>query len=78
MKEIMKHLPGDITIALFSATISEEVIQISKNLLINPIQILVKNEALTLEGIKQYYIPIDKEEWKLEVLLEMYSNLDIN
>jgi superfamily II DNA/RNA helicase len=38
----------------------------------------VKNEALTLEGIKQYYIPIDKEEWKLEVLLELYSNLDIN
>jgi translation initiation factor 4A len=37
MKEIMKFLPGDITIALFSATISEEVIQISKNLLINPI-----------------------------------------
>jgi superfamily II DNA/RNA helicase len=38
----------------------------------------VKNEALTLEGIKQYYIPIDKDEWKFDVLISLYSNLDIN
>jgi superfamily II DNA/RNA helicase len=44
----------------------------------NPARILVKNDELTLEGIKQYYIAIEKEEWKLDVLLDLYSNLDIN
>ena len=25
-----------------------------------------------------YYIAVEKEEWKMEVLLDLYSNLDIN
>merc|ERR1712226_794885 len=32
----------------------------------------------TLEGIHQYYIAVEKEEWKIEVLLNLYANLDIN
>jgi superfamily II DNA/RNA helicase len=44
----------------------------------DPARILVKQEDLTLEGIKQYYIAIDKEEWKMDVLMDLYSNLDIN
>jgi superfamily II DNA/RNA helicase len=43
----------------------------------NPATILVKNEDLTLDGIKQFYIPIDKEEWKFETLIELYNNLEI-
>jgi len=55
-----------------------EVLRISKQFLRDPAKILVKNEDLTLEGIKQYYIAIDKEEWKIDVLLDLYGNLDIN
>lgn len=43
----------------------------------DPATILVKNEDLTLDGIKQFYIPIDKEEWKFETLIELYNNLEI-
>ena len=43
-----------------------------------PAKILVKNQELTLEGIHQYYIAVEKEEWKIEVLLNLYANLDIN
>jgi len=43
----------------------------------NPATILVKNEELTLDGIKQFYIPIDKEEWKFLTLVELYKNLEI-
>ena len=42
-----------------------------------PAKILIKNEDLVLEGIKQYYIAIEKEEWKMDVLLDLYSSLDI-
>jgi translation initiation factor 4A len=31
-----------------------------------------------LEGIHQYYIAVEKEEWKMEVLLNLYANLDIS
>ena len=43
-----------------------------------PKKILVKSEDLTLEGISQYYIAVEQETWKMEVLLDLYSNLDKN
>ncbi len=77
IKEIFKFLPGDIQIALFSATMPLEILKLTKQFLRDPAKILVKNEDLTLEGIKQYYIAIEKEEWKMDVLLDLYGNLDI-
>lgn len=78
IKEIFKFLPGDIQIALFSATMPLEILKLTKQFLRDPAKILVKNEELTLEGIKQYYIAIEKEDWKMDVLLDLYGNLDIN
>merc|ERR1719198_2710841 len=43
----------------------------------DPVRILVKRNELTLEGIHQYYIAIDKEDWKLETLCDLYSTLTI-
>ena len=78
IQDIFKYLPGDIQIALFSATMPIEILRLTKHFLRDPAKILVKNEELTLEGIKQYYIAIEKEEWKMDVLLDLYGNLDIN
>lgn len=44
----------------------------------DPARILVKKDELTLEGIRQYYIAIEKEDWKLDTLMELYRNLDIS
>jgi len=44
----------------------------------NPAKILVQNDELTLIGIKQYYIAVQQEAWKIDVLLSLYQNLDIN
>lgn len=44
----------------------------------DPVRILVKKERLTLEGINQYYIPIEEEEWKLEALMQLYMKMEIN
>ena len=41
----------------------------------DPARILVKNEELTLEGIKQFFLAIEKEEWKFDTLVELYKNL---
>ena len=55
-----------------------DILKLTKHFMRDPAKILVKNEELTLEGIKQYYIPIEKEEWKMDVLLDLYGNLDIS
>lgn len=43
----------------------------------DPIKILVKRDELTLEGIKQYFIHVEKEEWKFETLCDLYKTLTI-
>jgi len=78
IQEIFKFLPGDVQIALFSAAMPNDILSLTKHFMRDPKKILVKSEDLTLEGISQYYIAVEKEDWKMEVLLDLYSNLDIN
>jgi len=54
-----------------------EILEITKQFMREPATILVKNEELTLDGIKQFYIAIDKEEWKFDTLVELYNNIEI-
>lgn len=43
----------------------------------NPIRILVKRDELTLEGIKQFFVAVEKEEWKFDTLCDLYDTLTI-
>jgi len=76
MKEIISLIPPECRICLFSATMPKEIVHLTNNFMNNPAKILVKNEELTLQGIKQYYVPL-KKEWKLETLMNLYKGLDI-
>lgn len=38
-----------------------EVLEVTNRFMNNPVRILVKKEELTLEGIRQFYINVDKE-----------------
>jgi translation initiation factor 4A len=77
IKDIFAYLPGDIQISLFSATLPPDILKLTKHFMRDPAKILVKAEDLTLEGIKQYYIAVEQEKWKIEVLINLYANLDI-
>jgi translation initiation factor 4A len=70
--------PKDCQIALFSATMPDSVVEVANQLLQNPTRILVPPEEVTLDGIKQYYVALDKEEWKYDVLCDLYKQLTIN
>lgn len=54
-----------------------EVLEVTKKFMREPIKILVKKERLTLEGIKQFYVMIEKEEWKFDTLCDLYETLTI-
>ena len=70
-------LPADTQVALFSATMPKEALDLTTKFMREPATILVKREELTLDGIKQFYIAVEKEEWKLEVLADLYETLTI-
>lgn len=51
------------TLCAFSADCAcAEVLDMTKKFMNDPIQILVKRDELTLEGIKQFFIAVEKEE----------------
>lgn len=70
-------LPRDTQVALFSATMPADALDLTKKFMNSPVTILIKKEELTLEGIKQFFIPVDKEEWKLDTLCDLYETLTI-
>ena len=76
IKEIISLIPTTTKILLFSATMPKEIVEITTKFMKDPAKILVKNEELTLEGIKQYYVYLKKED-KLDVLLQIYRGIEI-
>jgi translation initiation factor 4A len=75
--DIFKALPPTVQVALFSATMPPDILDLTSKFMRDPIRILVKNDELTLEGIRQFYIAIDKEDWKVETLCDLYETLTI-
>ena len=76
--DIFQTLPPEIQVCLSSATMNEQFFNITTKFMRQPIKILVKTEELTLEGIKQYYINIEKNEFKYDTLCDIYANISIS
>ena len=76
--DIIKSIPQTSQICLFSATIPEDVLDLSNKFLREPENILVKKEALTLEGIRQFFINVKVNDWKLDVLKDLYDTINIS
>lgn len=75
--DVFQLLPPKVQVVLLSATMPSDVLEVTKHFMRDPIRILVKKEELTLEGIKQFYVMVDKEEWKLDTLGDLYETLTI-
>jgi len=75
--DVFKYLPEAVQVCLFSATMPLEVLEVTQKFMRKPVQILVKRDELTLEGIKQFFIAVEREEWKLDTLCDLYETLTI-
>jgi ATP-dependent RNA helicase len=75
--DVYRHLPPATQVVLVSATLPHEVLEMTTKFMNDPIRILVKRDELTLEGIKQFFVAVEKEEWKFETLCDLYDTLTI-
>merc|ERR1712084_14692 len=66
-----------IQVCLFSATMAPEILDLTTKFMRDAVRILVKKDELTLEGIRQFYVAIEKEEWKIDTLCDLYETLTI-
>ena len=60
-----------------SATLPQEILEMTNKFMNDPVKILVKRDELTLDGIKQFFVSVDKEEYKFETLCDLYDTLTI-
>uniref|UniRef100_A0A6B2L6Q9 RNA helicase n=1 Tax=Arcella intermedia TaxID=1963864 RepID=A0A6B2L6Q9_9EUKA len=75
--DVYRYLPPLTQVILVSATLPREVLEMTRKFMNNPIRILVKRDELTLEGIKQFFIAVEEEDWKFDTLCDLYDTLTI-
>lgn len=75
---IIKYLPEQAHIYLFSATMPPEILELTDKFMDNSEKILIDKENLTLEGIKQFYLNCNIYKWKYDVLIDLYESITIN
>ncbi|CAG7889764.1 unnamed protein product [Brassica rapa] len=75
--DVYRYLPPDLQVCLVSATLPHEILEMTSKFMTEPVKILVKRDELTLEGIKQFFVAVEKEEWKFDTLCDLYDTLTI-
>jgi ATP-dependent RNA helicase len=75
--DIYRYLPPETQVVLISATLPQEVLDMTLHFMNDPIRVLVKRDELSLDGIRQFYINVEKEEWKFDTLCDLYDSLTI-
>jgi len=75
--DVYRYLPPATQVVLTSATLPNEVLEMTTKFMTDPVRILVKRDELTLEGIKQFFVAVEKEEWKFDTLCDLYDTLTI-
>lgn len=75
--DIYRYLPFNTQCVVVSATIPQEILDMTEKFMRKPIKILVSRDELSLEGIKQFFVAVELEKWKFDTLCDLYDNLVI-
>ena len=75
--DIIQSVSKETQICLFSATLPEEILELTDKFMNEPERVLVKKEQLTLEGIQQFFINIKHNDWKYDVITDLYDTINV-
>ncbi|CCE61976.1 hypothetical protein TPHA_0B03040 [Tetrapisispora phaffii CBS 4417] len=75
--QIFTMLPPTTQVVLLSATLPNDVLEVTTKFMRNPVRILVKKDELTLEGIKQFYINVEEDDYKFDCLTDLYDSISV-
>eukprot|EP00760_Papus_ankaliazontas_P038742 PhM_4_TR9270/c0_g1_i1/m.81329/K13025/EIF4A3, FAL1; ATP-dependent RNA helicase len=72
--QIYRKLPT-VQVVLVSATLPPEVLELADKFLTDPVKVLVRRDELTLDEITQYFVAVEREEWKYDTLKDLYETM---
>uniref|UniRef100_T1IKN4 RNA helicase n=1 Tax=Strigamia maritima TaxID=126957 RepID=T1IKN4_STRMM len=75
--DIYRYLSPNIQVVLVSATLPHEILEMTNKFMTDPIRILVKRDELTLDGIRQFFVSVEREDWKFDTLTDLYDTVTI-
>ncbi|AQS59300.1 DEAD/DEAH box helicase [Desulforamulus ferrireducens] len=77
IEEILRHIPSERQTLLFSATMPEEILRLSRQYMTNPKYVTVSKTNLTVPQIEQVYYEVP-EKYKLEALCRLLDVTEIS
>ncbi|KAG8712624.1 RNA helicase [Ceratobasidium sp. 423] len=75
--DVYRYLPPSTQVVVLSATLPHNVLEMTTKFMTDPIRIIIQNDELTLDGIKQFFVAVEKEDWKFDTLCDLYDALTI-
>jgi ATP-dependent RNA helicase len=75
--DIYRLLPETTQICIVSATLPAEVLEMTERFMTDPVKILVKRDEISVDEIRQFFIAVDREEWKFDTLCDLYDQMTI-
>ena len=77
IQNIFRMLPNDIQVAIFSATLTREVMDLTPKFMMNPVKIVIETDQLTLVGIRQYYLAVRSDDEKFDALKKFFTLVSV-
>ena len=75
--DIYRYLPPCTQVVLVSATMPHEVLEMTHRFMNNPFRVLMKRDELRPDGIKHFFVNVEREQWKFDTLCDLYDTLTI-
>ena len=66
---------NNIQVAIFSATLPDEILDLTNRFMRNPVKITLEAEKLNLDGIQQYFVALPSDQSKFETLKDLFGQL---
>ena len=77
IQQLISMLEKSVQIIIYSATMSNDVLNLTKLFMNDPVKIIVPKEKLSLECIEQFYIPLNDDMHKYEMLKYIFEKISI-
>lgn len=75
--DIIQSVDKTTQICIFSATLPDEILELTDKFMNKPERVLVKKESLTLEGIQQFFVNVKHNDWKYDVITDLYDTINV-
>jgi len=68
--DIFTKMPINVQVTLLTATMPKEMLEVTLELMKDPVRIVILKEALSVEGIKQFYVLVNEEVFCIHYLFD--------